>query len=89
MDPLVIAGRSFRSRLIAGTGKYKDGPPAATLGLGYDAVLTNTGGVAADPVVMASAMKHAVIAGRQGFLAGRMPHKLYAAASSPLEGISR
>jgi len=41
------------------------------------------------PVLMASAMKHAVIAGREGYLSGRMPRKLYASASSPLEGISR
>jgi thiazole synthase len=34
-------------------------------------------------------MKHAVIAGRQGYQAGRMPKKLYATASSPLEGVSR
>jgi thiazole synthase len=60
------------------------------LELGYDAVLMNTGiASAADPVLMASAMKHAIIAGRQGFLAGRMPRKLYASASSPVEGISR
>jgi thiazole synthase len=50
----------------------------------------NTGiASAADPVLMASAMKHAIIAGREGFLAGRMTRKLYASASSPLEGISR
>jgi thiazole synthase len=50
----------------------------------------NTGIAGAnDPVLMASAMKHAVIAGREGYLAGRMPRKLYASASSPVEGISR
>ena len=38
---------------------------------------------------MAEAMKNAVLAGRQGYLAGRMPRKLYATASSPIEGISR
>jgi thiazole synthase len=38
---------------------------------------------------MASAMKKAVEAGREAFLAGRMPKKLYASASSPIEGISR
>lgn len=72
----------------AGVGTPSDA--ALALELGYDAVLMNSGiAAAADPVLMASAMKHAVIAGRQGFLAGRMPRKLYAAASSPLEGISR
>jgi thiazole synthase len=58
--------------------------------LGADAVLMNTGIAAAqDPVLMAQAMQHAVIAGRQAYLAGRMPRKLYAAASSPLEGVVR
>jgi len=38
---------------------------------------------------MAQAMQHAVIAGRQAYLAGRMPKKLYAAASSPLDGVVR
>jgi thiazole synthase len=36
---------------------------------------------------MASAMKHAVIAGRQGYLAGRMPRRMYASASSPMAGL--
>jgi thiazole synthase len=40
-------------------------------------------------VLMAEAMQHAVLSGRQSFLAGRMPRKLYATASSPLEGLSR
>jgi thiazole synthase len=40
-------------------------------------------------VLMAAAMKHAVIAGRQAYLAGRMQKKLYATASSPLEGVMR
>jgi thiazole synthase len=58
--------------------------------LGVDAVLMNTGIAGAhDPVLMAEAMQHAVIAGRQAYLAGRMPKKLYATASSPLQGISR
>jgi thiazole synthase len=44
---------------------------------------------AAKPVLMAEAMQHAVLAGRQSFLSGRMPRKLYATASSPLEGLSK
>jgi thiazole synthase len=44
---------------------------------------------AQDPVLMAEAMHHAVIGGRQAYLAGRMPRKLYATASSPLEGVVR
>jgi thiazole synthase len=58
--------------------------------LGADAVLMNTGIASAqDPILMAQAMQHAVIAGRQAYLAGRMQKKLYAAASSPLEGVVR
>ena len=72
----------------AGVGTASDA--AIAMELGADAVLMNTGIAAAnDPVLMASAMKHAVIAGREAFLAGRMPKKLYATASSPLEGVSR
>jgi thiazole synthase len=52
--------------------------------------LMNTGIAAAqEPVLMAAAMKHAVIAGRMAYLAGRMPKKLYASASSPVEGVVR
>lgn len=67
-------------------------PSDATLAmeLGFDAVLMNTGIAAAkDPILMAEAMKCGIIAGRLGYLAGRMPKKLYATASSPAEGISR
>jgi thiazole synthase len=42
---------------------------------------------AQDPVTMAEAMKHAVAAGRLAFLAGRIPRKMYATASSPMEGM--
>ena len=60
------------------------------LAQGFDAVLLNTAIAGAkDPVLMASAMKKAVEAGREAFEAGRMPRKLYASASSPLDGISR
>jgi thiazole synthase len=55
--------------------------------LGCHGVLMNTAiAEAKEPVLMAEAMKHAVIAGRQAFLAGRMPRKLYASASSPIDG---
>jgi thiazole synthase len=70
----------------AGVGTASDA--AIAMELGYDAVLMNTGIAAAqEPVLMAEAMKHAVIAGRAAYLAGRMPSKLYATASSPLEGV--
>ncbi len=72
----------------AGVGTASDA--AIAMELGYDAVLMNSGiAHAEDPVLMAEAMKHAVIAGRAAYLAGRMPRKLYATASSPLEGVVR
>ena len=55
--------------------------------LGVDGVLMNTGIAGAkDPIMMAEAMRAGVEAGRKAFLAGRIPMKLYATASSPLEG---
>jgi thiazole synthase len=72
----------------AGVGTASDASIA--MELGCDAVLMNTGIAAAqDPVAMAEAMNLAVRAGRMAYKAGRIPRKLYATASSPLEGISR
>src|SRR5207245_6047921 len=72
----------------AGVGTASDA--AVAMELGFDAVLMNTAIAAAeDAVKMAEAMKLAVEAGRLAYLAGRMPKRLYATASSPLEGISR
>jgi len=72
----------------AGVGTASDATIAMELGV--DGVLMNTGIAGAqDPVLMAEAMKNAVIAGRLAYLAGRMPKKLYASASSPLEGVAR
>jgi thiazole synthase len=74
--------------LDAGVGTASDATIAMELGV--DAVLMNTGIAAAqDPVLMAEAMKHGVLAGREAYLAGRVPRKLYATASSPLEGVVR
>lgn len=74
--------------LDAGVGTASDA--AVAMELGADAVLMNTGIAGAqDAVLMAEAMKNAVLAGRQAYLAGRMPKKLYAAASSPVEGVVR
>jgi len=57
--------------------------------LGATAVLMNTAIAAAkDPLKMARAMKHAVEAGRLAYAAGRMPRRLYASASSPLDGLA-
>jgi thiazole synthase len=70
----------------AGVGTASDA--ALAMELGVDALLMNTGIAAArDPVLMARAMKAAVEAGRDAFLAGRMPKRLYANASSPLENL--
>src|SRR5512146_121797 len=70
----------------AGVGTASDA--AIAMELGCDAVLINTGIAGArDPLAMAAAMKHAVIAGRMAYRAGRIQKKLYATASSPLEGM--
>ena len=69
----------------AGVGTASDA--AIAMELGCDGVLMNTAIAAADnPVLMASAMKKGVEAGREAYLAGRMPRKRFASASSPVEG---
>ena len=71
----------------AGLGTASD--VARAMELGFDGVLLNTAIAGAKkPVLMASAMRDAVSAGRKAFLAGRMPRRLYATASSPMEGVS-
>lgn len=70
----------------AGVGTASDA--AMAMELGCDGVLMNTAiAEARDPIRMARAMKHAVIAGREAYLAGRMPRKKYADPSSPLAGL--
>jgi thiazole synthase len=70
----------------AGVGTASDA--ALAMELGADAVLMNTAIAGAqDPVAMAEAMKLAVAAGRLAYLAGRIPRKMYATASSPIEGL--
>jgi len=70
----------------AGVGTASDAVIA--MELGCDAVLMNSAVAhAKNPLLMASAMKHAVEAGRLAYLAGRMPKKLYASASSPIDGL--
>jgi thiazole synthase len=72
----------------AGVGTASDA--ALAMELGADGVLMNTGIAGAqDAVMMAEAMKHAIAGGRKAYLAGRIPKKLYATASSPLEGVVR
>ena len=70
----------------AGVGTASDA--AIAMELGCEGVLMNTAIAGAkDPVAMATAMRYAVEAGRLAYLAGRIPKKLYATASSPLEGM--
>lgn len=70
----------------AGVGTASDA--AVAMELGCDGVLMNTAiAMARDPVRMAEAMRHAVVAGRQAFLAGRMPKRRHASASSPAEDV--
>ena len=71
----------------AGVGTPSDA--AIAMEIGADAVLMNTGIAGADdPIAMAHAMRLAVEAGRLGYRAGRIPRKMYATASSPLEGVA-
>lgn len=70
----------------AGVGTASD--VAIAMELGCDAVLLNTAIAGAkDPIAMAEAMKYGVLAGRLAYRAGRIPKKLYATASSPIEGM--
>ena len=70
----------------AGVGTASDA--AIAMELGVSGVLMNTAIAAAkDPVAMAHAMRHAVIAGETARKAGRMPKRLYASASSPIDGL--
>ena len=70
----------------AGVGTASDA--AIAMELGCDGVLMNTAvALARDPLLMADAMREAISAGRKAFRAGRMPRKLYASASSPVEGL--
>lgn len=83
---LIIEQSSVPVIVDAGVGTASDATVA--MELGCDGVLMNTAiAEAKDPVLMASAMKHAVIAGREAYLAGRMPKKRYADPSSPLAGL--
>lgn len=79
------ANKAYPIIVDAGVGNASD--VSIAMELGADGVLLNTAiAHARDPVLMASAMKHACIAGRQSFLAGRIPKRRYASASSPWEG---
>jgi thiazole synthase len=92
LELLIERVRDYRPDLPiivdAGVGTASDA--AVAMELGADGVLMNTGIAGAkDPVAMARAMKLAMEAGRLAFLAGRIPRKRYATASSPIEGVVR
>jgi thiazole synthase len=83
---LIVEQAAVPVLVDAGVGTASDASLA--MELGCDAVLMNTAiAEARDPVRMAGAMKHAVIAGREAYLAGRMPKRMYADPSSPLSGL--
>jgi len=81
---LILENATVPVLVDAGVGTASDA--AIAMELGCDGVLMNTAiAEAQQPVLMASAMKKAIEAGREAYLAGRMPKRLYASASSPLE----
>ncbi len=81
----IVENASVPILVDAGVGTASDA--AIAMELGCDGVLMNTAIAAAQkPVLMASAMKKAIDAGREAFLAGRMPRKRFASASSPIDG---
>lgn len=83
---IIIEKASIPVIVDAGVGTASDA--AIAMELGADAVLMQTAIYGArEPVKMAHAMRHAIEAGRLAFEAGRIPRKLYATASSPLEGV--
>jgi thiazole synthase len=84
-DAAAQAGAEFPVIVDAGVGAASD--VAMAMELGADGVLLNTAiAHAKDPVLMAAAMRDGCLAGRASYLAGRIPRKLYATASSPWEG---
>lgn len=81
----IVENASVPIIVDAGVGTASDA--AIAMELGCDGVLMNTAvAEAKNPVLMASAMKKAIEAGREAFLAGRMPRRAYASASSPIDG---
>lgn len=83
---LIIEQAGVPILVDAGVGTASDA--AVAMELGCDGVLMNTAIAGArDPVLMASAMRKAIEAGREAYRAGRIPRKAYASASSPLEGL--
>ena len=85
---LMIIREQTRVPLIVDAGVGTASDAAFAMELGCDGVLMNTAIAGAkDPILMAEAMRDGVRAGRSAFLAGRMPRRLYATASSPVDGM--
>src|ERR1700732_1731200 len=86
----ILRERITEVPLIVDAGGGTASDAAEAMELGADAILMNTAiAEAQDAVLMAEAMRDATVAGRKACLAGRMPKRLYAAASSPLAGVVR
>jgi thiazole synthase len=85
---IMIILQTVRVPVIVDAGVGTASDAAVAMELGSDGVLMNTAIAGAkDPVMMADAMRKAVEAGRQAYLAGRIPKKLYASASTTMEGM--
>jgi len=85
---LLIIMQTVKVPIIVDAGVGTASDVALAMELGCDAVLLNTAIAGAkDPISMAQAMKYGVLAGRLAYKAGRIPKKLYATASSPIEGM--
>lgn len=85
---IIIEEASVPVVVDAGIGAPSDA--ALAMELGADAVLVNTAiALAGDPAMMAEAIKLGVDAGRKAYLAGRIPKRVEASPSSPVEGVSR
>lgn len=86
LEQLKLDDPNYPIIVDAGVGTASD--VAVAMELGADGVLLNTGiSGAKDPVAMAKAMNHAIQAGQLAYKAGRIPRKLYATASSPVDGV--
>ncbi|MGB6838447.1 MAG: thiazole synthase [Dehalococcoidia bacterium] len=90
LDEIKIIIENAHVPVVVDAGLGAPSDAALAMEVGADAVLMNTAvALAQDPPLMAEAIRQGVEAGRKAFLAGRIPRKAYASASSPLEGVVR
>jgi len=90
LDEIKIIIENAHVPVVVDAGLGAPSDAALAMEVGADAVLVNTAvALAQDPPLMAEAIRGGVEAGRKAFLAGRIPRKAYASASSPLEGVVR